>query len=135
MNPQAPPAWTTYVNVDSADDVAAKVTANGGAVFVPPMDVMDVGRMAICADPTGAVFGIWQAGTNKGAQVVNETNTWCWSELLSTDTNAARAFYTAVFGWGTQVHGDDEYTEWQVSGRSVGGMMPKPPMMPAEIPS
>ena len=27
-----------------------------------------------------------------------------------------------------------EYTEWQVGGRSVGGMMQKPPMMPAEVP-
>ena len=57
MNPDFPAAWMTYVNVDSADDTIAKVKANGGAVFVEPMDVMDVGRMAIFADPAGAVLG------------------------------------------------------------------------------
>ena len=62
MNPDFPAAWLTYVNVDSADDTIAKVKANGGAVFVEPMDVMDVGRMAIFADPAGAVLGLWQPG-------------------------------------------------------------------------
>ena len=42
----------------------------------------------------------------------------------------------AVFGWTADTHGEGPgaYTEWQVSGRSVGGMMLKPPMMPAEVP-
>ena len=53
MNPDMPPVWMTYVNVDSADDTVAKVAANGGTVFMPPMDVMDAGRMAVFADPVG----------------------------------------------------------------------------------
>ena len=60
MNPDFPAAWLTYVNVDSADDTIAKVKANGGAAFVEPMDVLDVGRMAVFADPAGAVLGLWQ---------------------------------------------------------------------------
>ena len=66
MNPDFPPAWMTYVNVNDADDGVAKVSANGGTVFVPPMDVMDVGRMAIFADPLGAVIGLWQPKTHIG---------------------------------------------------------------------
>ena len=54
MNPGMPPFWMTYVNVDSADDTASKVAANGGTVFMPPMDVMDAGRMTVFADPVGA---------------------------------------------------------------------------------
>ena len=27
------------------------------------------------------------------------------------------------------------YTEWQVAGESVGGMLPMPPMVPAQVPS
>jgi predicted enzyme related to lactoylglutathione lyase len=67
---------------------------------------------------------------------VNEPGTWSWSELLTTDIDASKAFYAAVFGWGaeTQGEGPTAYTEWQVGGRSVAGMMAKPPMLPAEVP-
>lgn len=140
MNPDAPTVWMTYVNVDDADEVTAKVTANGGQVLVAPMDVMDVGRLGILADPVGAVLGIWQPRAHKGAGLVNEPNTYCWSELVTTDVEGSKAFYAAVFGWGAETQGGavegggPGYTEWKVSGRSVGGMMEKPAEMPAEVP-
>jgi predicted enzyme related to lactoylglutathione lyase len=67
---------------------------------------------------------------------VNEPGAFSWNELLTTDIPASKAFYGAVFGWGSQTHGDGPgaYTEWQIDGRSIGGMMEKPPMMPAEVP-
>jgi len=136
MNP-GPPYWTTYVNVDSADDVVAMAKTNGGKVLLEPMDVMDVGRMAVFADPIGAAIAVWQAGSHPGAGVVNEPNSYGWSELVTTDTEASKRFYEAVFGWGSETHGEGgpmAYTEWKVDGRSVGGMMKKPPMMPAEVP-
>ncbi len=138
MNPDAPPSWMTYVNVDSADDTVAKVTANGGAVLAGPMDVMDVGRMAVIADPLGAVIGLWQPGTHIGAELANEPGTYCWSELITTDLDAAKAFYRAVFGWDAADQGPSggpvAYTEWKLGGKSVGGMMLKTPEMPAEMP-
>jgi hypothetical protein len=135
MNP-GPPAWSTYVNVDDADAVAAAVAANGGQVFVPPMDVLDVGRMAVFADPAGAVFGVWQARSHTGAGIVNEPGTLCWNELVTRDVAGAEAFYGAVFGWGheTSGNGPGAYTEWKLAGRSIGGMMRKPATMPAEVP-
>lgn len=136
MNPDAPTAWSTYVNVDSADATAERVEADGGRTLMAPMDVMDQGRLAVFADPTGGVFGVWQPGQHKGAQLVNEPGAWCWSELLTTDVDAATTFYSAVFGWEPNVvAGDMPYTMWQVSGRPVAGMMAKPPMIPAEVPS
>jgi predicted enzyme related to lactoylglutathione lyase len=100
------------------------------------MDVLDVGRMAVFTDPVGAVFSIWQPGTHPGAQLVNEPGTWSWSELVTTDVDASKRFYGDVFGWTSTTHGEGvgAYTEWEVQGRSVGGMMLKPPMMPAEVP-
>src|SRR3954463_7150075 len=64
----APPtaSWSTYVAVASADDAAAKVPAAGGAVLAEPFDVMDAGRMAVVADPEGAVFCLWEAKENIG---------------------------------------------------------------------
>jgi predicted enzyme related to lactoylglutathione lyase len=137
QNP-GPPVWTTYVNVDSADDTAAKVKANGGMVFIEPFDVMDVGRMAIVADPLGAVLGLWQPKAHKGAGIVNEPGTFSWAELMTTDLDSPTKFYAAVFGWGAENHPGTgpggNYTEWKMDDRSVGGMMLKPPQVPAEVP-
>jgi predicted enzyme related to lactoylglutathione lyase len=129
MNPDAPTAWATYVNVDSADAAAERVEANGGRTLMAPMDVMGQGHLAVFADPQGAVFGVWQPGAHKGAQLVNEPGAWCWSELLTSDVEGARAFYTAVFGWGEET-AQGQYTMWQVSGRPVGGMMAMPDAPP-----
>jgi predicted enzyme related to lactoylglutathione lyase len=135
QNP-GPPVWATYVNVESADAVCELISAHGGTAIVPPMDVMDFGRMAVYADPIGAVFSVWQPGTHPGAGLVNEPGTLSWNELLTTDVAASIAFYSAVFGWGAVTNGEGAgaYTEWQVGGRSIAGMMLKPPMMPAEVP-
>ena len=136
MNP-GPPYWTTYVNVDSVDDVLGKAKAAGGNVLMDGMDVMDVGRMGIIQDPVGAVISLWEPKAHNGAAIVNEPNSYSWSELITTDVEASKQFYGEVFGWGSETHGEGSpmpYTEWKIGDRSVGGMMPKPPMMPAEVP-
>jgi uncharacterized protein len=100
MQEGQPPAWSTYVSVEDADATTAKIREAGGNVLVEPMDVLDLGRMAVFADPTGAVFGLWQPGSFIGAEVVNEAGGVLWNELNTRDTEAAKAFYRAVFGWG-----------------------------------
>jgi predicted enzyme related to lactoylglutathione lyase len=116
-SPQAP-AWLTYVAVDSADATAAAVWAAGGSVLTEPLDVFAAGRMAICADPQGAVFGLWQAGRHKGAEVVNAPGSWNWSDLKTRDVEAAKAFYGAVFGWEPMPvrFGELEATMWRRPG-------------------
>ncbi|HEX3455818.1 MAG TPA: VOC family protein [Gaiellaceae bacterium] len=132
----APIVWSTYVKADDADATVAKAVEHGAQVIVAPMDVLDAGRMAVFADPIGAVISVWQPNQMSGAQLVNEPGTWSWSELVTTDVEASKEFYGAVFGWGSETHGEGPgaYTEWKVRGRSVGGLMEKPPMMPAEVP-
>ena len=101
-------------------------------MIVPPMDVLDAGRMAIFSDPVGAVIGVWQPNAHKGAGIVNEPGTLTWNELVTTDTAAAQSFYDKVFGWGAVTHGEGPgaYTEFQVAGRSIAGMMERPAEMP-----
>lgn len=142
ISPQMQPGpayWSTYVNVENADEVAKLVSDNGGQVMVGPMQVGDFGTMGIFVDPTGAVFGVWQAGTHAGAEVKNEPGAVCWYELVTTDVVAAATFYSSVFGWTAQAHGPAEgpggYTEFRLGDTTIGGMMAKPPMMPAEAPS
>jgi predicted enzyme related to lactoylglutathione lyase len=135
QNP-GPPVWASYIDVADADATAASVTANGGQVILAPMDVMDFGRMAVFADPLGQFISAWQAGTHPGAQIVNEPGTLTWNELITNDVDRSIEFYTAVFGWGSETHGEGPgaYTEWQIGGRSIAGMMLKPPTMPAQVP-
>ncbi|MDX6646130.1 MAG: uncharacterized protein QOK40_1857 [Miltoncostaeaceae bacterium] len=125
QNLDMPPYWTSYVNVDRADDVAAKVTAAGGATIVAPMDVMEFGRMAIFTDPTGAAFGVWQPGTHKGAEVVNEPGAWAFDDLQTADPAAAAPFYEALLGWQiTEIAGaDGAYFSIAHEGRTIGGLM------------
>src|ERR1022692_3893168 len=71
-------------------------------------------------------------GPPHGAQLVNEPGTFTWSELSSSDVAKSKAFYSAVFGWGWA--GGDNYPEAQVSGRTIGGLMPRRPGTPADVP-
>jgi predicted enzyme related to lactoylglutathione lyase len=99
--PGAPPMamWNTYIAVADADASAAKVRDAGGTVFMEPFDVMDAGRMAVVADPEGAMFCLWQAKANIGAKVVNEHGALNFNGLATRDAEAAERFYHAVFGW------------------------------------
>src|SRR5215216_2832384 len=101
------PAWGTYIWAESADDTAARVTEAGGSVVMEPFDLLDAAaRVAVLADPAGAVFGVWQAGEHRGAQLVNEPGAWAMSQLNTRDPEGAKAFYGAVFGWSTQEFGE-----------------------------
>jgi hypothetical protein len=93
--------WNTYVWVESADETATKVSAAGGSVVMEPFDVMNAGRMTVFTDPEGAMLCAWQAKENKGAELVNEHGTVNFNDLNTHDPEGAKAFYGAVFGWGT----------------------------------
>lgn len=130
-----PPFWSHYVSVADVDETTARVEAAGGTVVVPPMDVMDAGRMAVFQDTEGAFFSGWQPGTTIGCEVVNEPGAFCWSELNTRDAGAAKAFYTQVFDWGVHTSaGEMDYTEWQLDGESIAGMMDMPDEVPTEVP-
>ena len=137
------PAWTTYFAVDDADKMVERITSAGGTVVAPPMTVIDGevthGRMAIVAAPSGAVFGLWQAGQHRGAGVVGEPGSLCWTEEYSRDAAAARAFYSTVFGWEFEQIGDGvdfDYTTAYLNGAQVAGVMQMNEKdFPPEVPS
>ena len=93
--------WNTYVWVESADEAAGRVKDAGGNVVVEPFDVMDSGRMAVFADPEGAVICVWEPREHKGSQLVNEHGTVNFNVLNTRDAEGAKPFYGAVFGWET----------------------------------
>jgi predicted enzyme related to lactoylglutathione lyase len=102
--PEGAPAravWNTYVWVESADETAVRVSDAGGRVVAEPFDVPQAGRMAVVADPEGAILRLWQAGGHRGAQIVNEPGSLNFNGLNTRDVERATRFYGSVFGWET----------------------------------
>ncbi len=134
-----PPHWNLYVTVRSADESANRAQELGGKLLAPAFDVMDVGRMAIIQDPTGAVFEVWEPKKHIGAKILNEPGALCWSELTTRDPKAAEAFYTKLFGWTSKDSSGDaggmQYTEFNNQGQPGVGMLAMPAEMPAHVPS
>jgi uncharacterized protein len=134
MQEGQPPAWLNYVSVEDADATVAKAREAGGVVHVEPMSVLDYGRMAVLADPTGAAFGIWQPGVNVGAGVVSEPGALSWNELNTRDPEAAKSFYGDVFGWTFEEkeYERGSYTIISVDDEGIGGVSDR---VPAEAPA
>ncbi len=110
----APPHWLTYVSVDDVDACCARATDAGGKIYAPPFDLPEVGRMAVLADPAGAVFALFKGTTSDpefNAPPPPMGDIW-WAELMTNDVAASRAFYGKTFGWQTETMpmGDAEYT-------------------------
>ena len=138
MSPQAPTAWSVYIDTRDAGDLAKKVLAAGGKVIVPPMQVGDQGHMAVFQDPSGAFIGAWQPMAMRGF-VTGAPGTYRWAELNSRGFDKALSFYRAVFGWAPRTRsmgeGQPPYTEFLVGDESVAGGMEMNSMVPAEVPS
>lgn len=120
------PVWSTYFAVDDADATAEKIGGARGKLVMEPSDVAQLGRMAFAVDPTGAEFGIWQAGQHFGAAVVNEHGGLNWNELITNEPQRALDFYTAVFGHGTETAttpSGREYSMLKVGQREVAGVI------------
>jgi uncharacterized protein len=94
-----PPHWNNYVTVTSADDADASAREGGAQVLAEPFDVLDAGRMAVLADPTGAVFMVWEPRESIGAERVNDPGCLTWNELSTNDAAKAEEFYSGLFGW------------------------------------
>ena len=94
-----PSHWGIYMEVQNADDAAAKAKQLGGNVIAPAFDVMDYGRMAVLQDPTGAYFCVWQPMTHHGIQIAHVNGTLCWADLSTDDPKRAEDFYGGLLGW------------------------------------
>ena len=139
MNPDMPTVWMTYVNVDSADDTVAKVTANGGTVFMPPMDVMDAGRMAVFADPLGRRHRPLAAQPAHRRPAGQRARHLLLERAHHDGPRRRRRPSTGRCSGGAPrtraLPGDRPRTpSGSSAGRSIGGMMLKTAEMPADMP-
>jgi len=96
----APPHWMAYTHVDDVDATAAKAEQLGGSVLKAAWDIPQVGRLAVLADPQGAVFAIYKSsGEQTPTPDENAAGVFSWSELNTTDYESAWKFYSELVNW------------------------------------
>lgn len=133
-----PDAWTVYLATADAKAAADAALASGGSVYVPAMEVLDLGSMAVLGDAGGAAVGVWQPGTHTGFGLVAEPGAPCWFELATREHDASVAFYQAVFGLGSHVEHDSpemRYSVLTVGEEGVAGVMDASTFLPEGVPS
>jgi predicted enzyme related to lactoylglutathione lyase len=131
MSAEQPSAWTTYFATDDAEATAAAITANGGTVIAGRHEVGTLGVMVIGLDPQGIAFGAWQARDHTGFQIYNEPGSVVWNEGAMPDTDAARTFYSAVFGLRfDEMEGATDYATFSTGGDMLGGLGAQEPGAP-----
>ncbi len=121
-----PPNWGLYVAVENANAAAQRATELGGQLFCPPFDVAEHGRMAVIADPTKAIFSIWQPKQHSGVGVTGVDGTVCWADLSTSNTGAAKDFYSSLFGWQIKPgeHDSSGYLHIFNGDTGIGGITP-----------
>jgi uncharacterized protein len=134
----APDGWSLYLDVPNIEAAAHAVESNGGHVMMPPMDVMEMGKMAIIGDPGGGSVGMWQAGTHQGFGVLDEHGAPSWFELHTRAYDATVPFYRNVFSWNTHVVSDSpefRYTTLGKDENSLAGVMDATYFLPEWTPA
>ena len=87
------------VKVESADAIREKVTSLGGTAK-PAFDIMESGRMAVCTDPDGAEFDVWEPKKMIGTEAdSSDHGVPSWFEVLTTDLDRGATFYAGLFDW------------------------------------
>ncbi|QUD90463.1 VOC family protein [Phenylobacterium montanum] len=131
------PVWIGYVSVPDVDAYVERLKAAGGSVHRPPFDVPGVLRLAVVADPQGAVFCMHTPYSDAPAPpaLPSESGYVAWRELMAADGEKAFAFYSQMFGW-TKGESHDMgpmgiYQLFVDGGETVGGMMTKPANLPS----
>lgn len=117
-----PDGWTVYLSSDDAGATAKAAAEHGAAVYIEPMEVPDVGTMALVADPGGSPVGIWQAGDFAGFENVIEPGTPNWVELHTRAYADVVSFYQDVFGWDNYVMSDTPEFRYTTLGKDAAAV-------------
>jgi uncharacterized protein len=128
------PSWLGYVDVNDVDATADRIKQLGGAVHVPPMDIPNISRISVAADPQMATIALfkWLTGGQESPEP-DAPGRVGWHELLAADWEKAFAFYGELFGWKkveTDIGALGTYQLFSAEGQTIGGMLTKPPTEP-----
>jgi predicted enzyme related to lactoylglutathione lyase len=133
----APDTWSVYLATPDASATVDAAVTKGGQALLPPMEVADLGIMAMVSDAGHAPIGCWQPGSFQGFGVLAEPGTPTWFELHTRDYDAAVDFYREVFGWDTHVASDSPEFRYTTLGEGDGqlaGVMDATAFLPDGVP-
>lgn len=126
--------WNANVQVPNVDEACAKAKLLGGNVLHPPLDVPGIGRVAVIADPCGAVLNVFAPAAPMPAHERALPGEVCWHELVAEDPDRALAFYAGLFGWARSGQHDmgplGRYALFGCGGPDLGGVFKRPPGVP-----
>jgi predicted enzyme related to lactoylglutathione lyase len=106
--------------------------------MLEPMAVMDLGAMAVLADPSGGAVGVWQPGRHRGYEAHSQAGAPVWHEVHTRDHDGAVGFYQRVFGWHTSAVSDTDefrYTTMSEGEEQYAGIMDASAYLPEGTPS
>ncbi|MEU0716988.1 VOC family protein [Streptomyces lavendulocolor] len=130
-------AWCLYLASPDAGATATRIRDNGGEVLMGPMTVDDFGTMVLARDPGGVVFGVWQAGTHEGFDVLGVPGAYCWAEVFTRSPDSSDAFFPAVFPYTAktmETHEGMDFRTFHVGEDPVLGRMEMTDDFPPEVP-
>lgn len=132
-----PAMWTMFIYADDLAATVSRVEEVGGTILEKPFDIPGGAQIAVVADATGAMFGLFAGPEIEGEFFSEDVGRVCWTELLTRNPAAAEAFYAGLFGW--TAHTDDSggapYTVFKMGDDMVAGMLQMPDGVPAEAPN
>ncbi|GGR45921.1 hydrolase [Streptomyces aurantiogriseus] len=128
--------WCLYFASEDAATTATKIRENGGEVLMGPMEIGDFGTMCLAREPSGAVFGVWQAGIHEGFDTMGTPGAYAWAEVFTREPQKADAFFPAVFGYRQKQMEDEaiDFRLYDLGERPVLGRMKMTDDFPPEVP-
>jgi predicted enzyme related to lactoylglutathione lyase len=131
-----PPHWLPYIAVEDVDASATKATQLGAKIMNAPMDIPNVGRFAVLADPQGAAFAIHKHFTPYPQEPERPSvASFCWEELSTNDPAGAAKFYAALFGYSIEEADMGPMGTYRIlkrGDRQTAGIMKTPPQAPPQ---
>jgi uncharacterized protein len=126
-----PSHWLSYLSTPDVDSLTFKASDLGGTILLEPTDIPGIGRFSILTDPQGATFAAYtdtNAAWEPAAPTVQPHGGIAWHELMTSDVDAALAFYSALFNWSSRTvdMGTGPYTLLKAGDHEVAGLMKKP---------
>ncbi|CAL9653620.1 MULTISPECIES: VOC family protein [Streptomyces] len=129
--------WCLYFASPDAAATARRIREAGGEVLLEPMRVGDFGTMCLAREPSGAVFGVWQAGAHEGFEATATPGAYCWAEVFTREPEQADAFLASVFPYRMKEIEDDavDFRMFDIGEDTVLGRMRMTEDFPPEVPS
>lgn len=91
------PAWLSVLAVADVDASRKIALAQGARILIEPHDIEGRGRLAVFADPQGAVFGVLASSSGDPPDELAAPGEWIWHTLFARDHDAATSFYQNLF--------------------------------------